>query len=245
MPFYFILLYLFTSNLSASPYININGKVYQPSHNGSVSVINGVVIDGKVISGGGIDGNKKIQNQTRNLSAFNQLHVKLSADIEVIFANTPKIIITAEENILPIIQSSVKNGHLTLQTNENYWTTKGIKIKIYTTQLNRITINGSADVTMNRINQEKLDLLITGTGDINVTGRVGELTAIIDGSGDMRLANLKSHSAIARISGSGDINVYATDNLIAEITGSGDINYRGNPRSLQKSIRGSGDIDQL
>jgi len=186
MPFYFILLYLFTSNLSASSYVNINGKIYQPSSNGSVSVVNGVVIDGKVVSGGGIDGNRKIQKQTRNLPAFNQLHAKISADIEVILSNTPKIVITAEENILPIIQSTVKNNHLTLKTTQNYWTTKGIKIKIYTSQLNRITIHGSANVTMNQINQKKLDLLISGTGDINVTGRVGELSAIIDGSGSLR-----------------------------------------------------------
>jgi hypothetical protein len=245
MPLLFTLLYLFASNIYASSYININGKTYQSSNNGSVSVVNGVVIDGKVVSGGGIEGNKKIENQTRNLPGFEQLQVKLSADIEVILSNTPKIVITAEENILPIIQSVVENNRLVIKTKGNYWTTKGIKITIYTNQLNRIVINGSANVKMGQINQQKLDLLITGSGDIFVAGKVGALSAIIDGSGDMHLANLKSHSATAKISGSGDIRVYATDNLIAEITGSGDINYRGNPQSLRKSIRGSGDIDQL
>lgn len=244
MPLIIIVLYLFTSNLSANTF-TVNGTTYHSSNNGSISVVNGVVIDGQMVSDGNISGNKKTQTTTRELKNFNQLQVEISADIEVFHSSSPHIIITAEENIIPIIISSVKSGRLILKSNTNYRTSKSIKIKVYTKQLNHISINGSANVVMQNITQDALDLHINGVGDIYVSGRVKQLSAIIEGTGDMRLENLKSHSVIARIMGSGDINVYATNALSAEIMGSGDINFRGNPKKIHKSIMGSGDIDRM
>ncbi len=245
MPLIIVLLYLFASNSFANAFYNSNGNSYQISNKGSISVVNGIVIDGQVMSDGAIKGNKKSQTQTRKLANFNQLQVDVSADIKVIHSSSPRIIITAEENIIPLITSSIKNNRLILSSNDNFWSRKGIKIKLYTELLNHISVNGSANIIMHKINQNKLDLYLNGAGDINVSGSVKQLSAIIDGSGDMRLKNLKSQSAIAKINGSGEIRVYATDQLLAEINGSGDIGYRGNPEKLRKSIMGSGDIDEL
>ncbi|MFK5894657.1 MAG: head GIN domain-containing protein [Pseudomonadota bacterium] len=244
MPLIIILLYLFASNSFANTFYN-SGNTYQSSNNGSISIVNGIVIDGQVVSDRTIAGNKKIQTKTRKLTSFNQLQVDISADIEVIHSSSPQIIITAEENIIPLIITSVVNNRLILKSNHNFWTTKGIKIKLYTEQLKHISINGSANIVMFDINQNQLDLHINGAGDVNVSGSVKRLTAIIDGTGDMRLENLKANSVVARIMGSGDIRVYATHELSAEIMGSGDIGYRGHPKKLKKSIMGSGDIDEL
>ncbi|MFK5986253.1 MAG: head GIN domain-containing protein [Pseudomonadota bacterium] len=234
---------LFSPIISASSYININGKTYQSNNNGSVSVVNGIVIDGEVVSGGGIKGNQHVINQSKNLTAFNQLQVKLSADIKVIYSRIPKITIIAEENIIPLISLKIKNKRLILSTKSNFWSHKGIKIKLYTQLLEQVYIDGSANLTMDSIDQAKLTLAINGTGDIRISGQVKQLYASIDGAGDMNLNKLQSKFADVSINGSGDIHVYATDKLNAKISGSGDINYRGNPQQLNKSISGSGDID--
>jgi putative autotransporter adhesin-like protein len=222
MPLMILVLYLFTSNLSANTF-TVNGTSYHSSNQGSISVVNGIVIDGQLVSDGGVTGNKKTQTETRKLRNYNQLQVEISADIEVFHSSSPRIIITAEENIIPLITSSVENNRLILKSNTNYRTSKGIKIKLYTQLLNHISINGSANVAMQHINQNQLDLRINGVGDIYVSGRVKHLSAIIGGTGDMRLENLKSYSVVAKIIGSGDISIYATNELTAEIMGSGDI----------------------
>lgn len=242
---YLITFFTFISSVTASSYININGKTYQPSNNGSISIVNGVVIEGNVISGNAIKGNKKVSTTSRKLTQFNHLTINLNADIEIIQSDSPSIEISADENILPLISSNINNKHLVLATNKNYWTTQGIKIRLSTNTLSTIKIEGSANLEMKNIKQNKLELYINGAGDAFVSGKVDKLVAIIDGSGDLNLENLKSKTAVAKIQGAGDIKVYATEKLTAEINGSGDISYTGNPKKLKKSISGSGDIDEL
>jgi hypothetical protein len=239
------LLYLYSPIISASSYINVNGKTYQSSNNGSISVVNGIVIDGNVVSGGGVSGNKKITTTNKNLKQYSQIHIKLNADIEVIQSKNNTISITAEENIIPLITASVSNNTLLLDSKKDFWTSKGIKITLLTTDITNIIIDGSANLIMKNINQQAIKFRINGAGDIFASGVVSSLSAIIDGSGDIDLKDLKSQSAIVKIQGAGDIKVYATKKLKAEINGSGDILFKGKPEKLEKIINGSGDIDEL
>jgi hypothetical protein len=86
--------------------------------------------------------------------------------------------------------------------------------------------------------------LVTGSGEIDLTGNVENLEATVTGSGEIDAEKLIAQSATTLVSGSGEIEVQAMNILEATIQGSGDINYIGTPKMINKKIVGSGEISQ-
>lgn len=103
-------------------------------------------------------------------------------------------------------------------------------------------VRGSADVVLQDVQQQSLDLSIRGAGDIEVAGVVGRFNVEIAGSGDVDACELISESACLSIAGSGDIDAHVTKQVQARIAGSGDIKVRGNPPIRDHSVAGSGKV---
>lgn len=232
--FIFFSLNLFAPRLLANNVININSQ-------GSVAIVNGIVIDNQ-LSKNTIMGNNKVLTLKRTLQPFTQIVIELSADIEIFHSDKSYIEITSDENIIPLVTSKIKNKNLILSSRANFSSSNTIRVNIYTPFVNRISIDGTAGVIMKEIDLEQLDLIINGVGDLIVSGKVKNLMAILNGSGDMNLGALRSKNSTIRINGSGDIKVNASLKLDAQIYGSGDISYLGNPQKIITHILGSGDI---
>ncbi|WP_057392337.1 GIN domain-containing protein [Pseudomonas aeruginosa] len=101
---------------------------------------------------------------------------------------------------------------------------------------------GSGSIELLSVDQENLELSITGSGSISAKGRVNRLTASLMGSGDFRLGKLEAQSADLAVSGSGDIKSTIRESASAKVTGSGDIVIKGNPAKREKLVTGSGSV---
>jgi hypothetical protein len=103
-------------------------------------------------------------------------------------------------------------------------------------------IQGSGDVAVQGVDGEKFSARVSGSGDLEVSGRATTLDAVIEGSGDMDLGGLDAQDVRVSIDGSGDARVHAGASLSATVNGSGDIRYKGSPPQTKISVNGSGDI---
>ena len=104
------------------------------------------------------------------------------------------------------------------------------------------SITGSGDLSLDDLQQDEIELAITGSGTIRASGQVARLTVDISGSGDVKAKELQASVAELRVSGSGDINAQATQSLSARVSGSGDIKVWGNPAKRDTRVSGSGEI---
>ncbi len=89
-----------------------------------------------------------------------------------------------------------------------------------------------------------LDVILSGSGNIDLVGSLENQDVTISGSGDYEGADLESLIAEVLISGSGSVNVRVEDQLDVLISGSGNVRYYGSPE-LDQSVTGSGSIRKL
>lgn len=103
-----------------------------------------------------------------------------------------------------------------------------------------LVIDGSGDIDL-ALDVDDVFASMNGSGDIYLEGRGDELFYEIRGSGDLRSFNCAFNEGRVRIDGSGDAEVFISVFLDVVIRGSGDVFYRGNP-NINGDIIGSGSI---
>lgn len=106
----------------------------------------------------------------------------------------------------------------------------------------RADIRGSGNMDLNSLEQTSIDLDIAGSGSASAVGRAEVVTASLSGSGDARFGRLNVKNAKVRITGSGNADIAAENSVDIKIQGSGSVRMLKQPKSMQTSIQGSGDI---
>ncbi|MFD0749801.1 head GIN domain-containing protein [Mucilaginibacter calamicampi] len=210
-----------------------------------------------------------IDTEDRKVADFKGISLSGSFDYYIKQGSSNTVRVEAPAKILSYIVTEVKNGVLNVYTKNNTsWTSlfNSEKVAVYITakdinsiQLSgsgdvffhegiksadlRISLSGSGDIT-GKITATSVDCSLTGSGDIRLSGRAENAKVKVVGSGDFTAAELQTNNTYVEVIGSGDARVNATGSLNAKVSGSGDIRYRGNPKSINKSKSGSGDIDK-
>ena len=91
------------------------------------------------------------------------------------------------------------------------------------------------------ISKDTIDIVVTGSGDVNISGKALRGDYRLTGSGDIDAEDLRVNECYITSSGSGNIECYVYDLLDVIITGSGDVYYSGSPEIIEKNT-GSGEL---
>jgi hypothetical protein len=188
-------------------------------------------------------GSGNVITESRIVSGFDEIVLSGSGEVVVDVDGTESLTIEAEDNIMPLLTTEVRDGRLELSTKSSISPTVTVIYTISAATLDGLSIGGSGDITAAGINAESFDAEISGSGQIEVTGTTDAIDLEISGSGRYAGANLVASIATVSVSGSGHALVNVTDTMDAEISGSGTVEYIGDP-NVNSSISGSGDISQ-
>ena len=192
-----------------------------------------------------ITGSGKAVTQSRQVHDFRGLGLSIPAIVEVTQGPHERLAITADDNVLPLIENVVEGGVLKLRLREGTRLQRAtIRVSLQVKALESISISGSGEVRAPALSGENLRLDIAGSGDARLGGKAQALDVRISGSGNVDAAKLTAQRAAVSVSGSGDAVVSARESLNVRIAGSGDVRYYGDPR-VQKSVAGSGSLRRL
>ncbi len=213
-----------------------------------------------------IKGNGNLKTEKRSSAEYDEIKLQGFFDIDLVAGKEGEINIQAEENLLPFIKIEVEGNTLKIyqEKGKNLQPSKSMKILVTVPfeKISAVSLSGSGDVnTKNQIKTDKFTATLSGSGDVNLDvdssdleaklsgsgdvrlkGKADKLTARISGSGDITADELVSKDVDAGISGSGNIRVNCSENLTARISGSGDIIYKGDPKTKDTKVSGSGNI---
>ncbi|TDH26458.1 DUF2807 domain-containing protein [Segetibacter sp. 3557_3] len=213
-----------------------------------------------------VNGNGKAGTQTRSVSGVTEISLTAGIDVELSSGET-SVRLEGDENILPYVETVVKNGELVIRYRRNVRieTDNPVKVYVSTPTLNsveisgggnvtgedkwsskqpmRFSISGSGDIYM-IVNTPRVRGNISGSGNLNLAGETKDVEVDISGSGNYRGKGLKAEVADINIVGSGDAETFADVALKAKIVGSGSIRYAGNA-DVSKNITGSGSVDKV
>lgn len=216
--------------------------------------------------GARIEGSGKVIEDERRLSGFSRLLVQGPLDVTVRAAEIEKVVVRAERNIAPLIETVVQGDTLVigLRPGASFRTRSKLQVRVQARRMKGVILRGSGDVRIDRGEAEVFEATLQGSGDLTIdslragalavsmagngdfraSGTADSVGVVLDGSGDVYCGDLVAARVAVRIIGKGDVRVHATDELKVDIDGSGDVHYRGVPK-ISESIRGSGSVRRL
>ena len=119
----------------------------------------------------------------------------------------------------------------------------GVEVAITMPDLTSIDISGVASVHAARLATKALDVMISGTGSVDLAGTVETLKVSSAGTGSIAAKELKAATVSMELGGTGEAVVTATKRIDATISGTGAITVYGKPATVNKSITGVGDVE--
>ena len=190
----------------------------------------------------GVEGSGNVITESREVSGFNEIVLGGTGRVVVDVTGTESLTIEAEDNIMPLLETRVRNGRLRLDTSGSISPTAEIVYTITADSLDGLVISGSGVVEAEAIDSTDFRVDISGSGDVVVEGTLsGLLSVSISGSGEFDGESLTAPEGQVDVSGSGNAVVNVTDDLEVSVSGSGDVEYLGQP-SVDPDVSGSGTV---
>jgi hypothetical protein len=190
-----------------------------------------------------IDGNGQITTEERQLVSFNQIENSGTFNVYIKQDSVFTATVEAESNLVPYVRTIVNGNKLEIDTRENLRENYPINVFVTSPTVQNVELSGSGYVLMDSIDSDYLEIVLSGSGQMNGYSVTNSLTAKISGSGNINLESYTNTSDV-RISGSGDINL--TGESVSgtfTISGSGQINsYSFTQDECYAKISGSGNM---
>lgn len=215
---------------------------------------------------GRIEGSGRVVDDERSVAGFTKVIVNGPLDMLITAGDTDRVVVRADDNIAPLVETSVLGTTLVvgLKSGASYRTRTKMQIQVQAARLRGVTMRGSGEIRVDRVDADIFEatvqgsgdvivdalradtvaVSIAGNGDIRAKGTAGTVGVAIDGNGDVHFADLVARTVAVSIRGSGDARVHATETLQVSISGSGDVRFRGSPK-VTRTISGSGSVEPL
>ncbi len=210
--------------------------------------------------GNGKTGNGQVVEETRNVDEnFTIVSASEGIDVFVTQGSEYKISVEADENIIDLIGTDVRDGRLKIHAIENIGrATKNVYVTL--PEISALESSSGADlIAQNVVESERIELDASSGADLQVELVAGEVSADcssgadirVSGKADMLYADASSGSDIkasdlvvkrcnADASSGADISVNVSESLVADASSGADIRYSGDPSvQTKKSVSGS------
>ena len=214
--------------------------------------------------GSGVSGEGAVVKQEIQLAAFDGVDLGFSGNVILTPGSVQKVVVEGQQNIIDLIKRDVKDGMWRIGYSKSVKDAKEVTVYITIPTIKWVALTGSGSIksTDRFSGLNKLDIAVSGSGDImfdatandinmhlsgsgniKVRGTTNTLDIAISGSGNVSAASLKTSNCQVHISGSGDADVQVYGDLETSISGSGDVHYKGEA-NVKARISGSGEVSK-
>lgn len=212
---------------------------------------------------GSVRGSGNVVSERREITAFTGFDILERGTVELRIGLENSLTVQAEANILPLLETGVRDGILVLgRSSTTILPTRPIRYLVTVRDLNYIRANGAARVeatnpitvdqltihslgasriTIEQLNANTLTTEVADSGSVTIGGATIDQTVTLGGPGRYIARKLTSERATVLLTGAGNITISVSDQLDATISGSGNINYVGEP-TVTSNVSGAGRI---
>lgn len=216
-----------------------------------------------------VNGSGKLVSEARPVSNFTSFVLAGLGDVSITQGGAESLVIEAEDNVMPLLKSEVKNGTLTILLDQKDWKdvvrpSRGIKIALGVKNLTALELSGIGNIDIPALKTTSFTIKVSGAGNIKVAkleatdlsstlsglgnsdlaGQVTLETVEMSGAGQFSAGNLSCQSAKLTLNGTGNATVWVRDTLDVTIGGAGNVSYYGTPK-VTKIINGLGVLSPL
>ncbi|MGZ3636265.1 MAG: head GIN domain-containing protein [Ktedonobacterales bacterium] len=188
-------------------------------------------------------GSGNVKTESRAVSGFNVVTFAAAGEMIIRQTGTKSLSITAEDNILPLITTTVSGQTLRVASPSGrvIRPTRGITYTLTVKDLSAITLSGAGNITERDIQTDALRVTLSGAGKLTLAGSTSRQEVILSGLGAYEASDLASNAAQVTLSGAGSARVKVRDTLDATVSGVGSIVYFGDP-AVTQHVTGAGSV---
>jgi len=210
--------------------------------------------------GDGKKGNGVIAEDRREVTEeFTVVSASEGLDVYVTQAKDFEITVEADDNIIDLIGTDIRNGKLKIHAIENIGrATKKVYVSLpditglesssgadligkTIIESDKISLNASSGSDLQvEISADEVDANTSSGADIKVSGEANMLYANASSGSDIKARDFKVQTCHADASSGADISVNVSESLIADASSGADISYTGEATvQMKKSVSGS------
>ncbi|MEY4931621.1 MAG: hypothetical protein RI909_2345 [Bacteroidota bacterium] len=216
--------------------------------------------------------------KTLELPEFKSIYVNSNYTVYVKQTNKQEVTVETLPEIWDLTTIKVENGVLLVNVerkpdnpNKSIWSKiddikirPTMKVMVSVKNINELQVNGGGKIiSENSVASDYLNLLVSGSGSMDLDVKGNNLKSEISGSGNIMLKGyatfndismsgsgsmnafaLELENAKVKVSGSGACELTAAASIEATVLGSGTIKHKGNTKNVSKKVYGSGAVDR-
>ncbi|MBU3821695.1 DUF2807 domain-containing protein [Flavobacteriaceae bacterium XHP0103] len=189
----------------------------------------------------GVRGNGIVEKETREVSSFNQLDISGTFNVFLSQGETESVTIEADNNIIPVIQTEVNDGKLSVKIENGVKISKSKKSSVYITinDINRLDFSGVGNLKcLTDLNLSKVDISNSGVGNMELKGSAQSSNIHNSGVGNLKASEFVVQKLTVSNAGVGNVEIHAVEALSMSNSGVGNVSYRGD--ASIKEIQSSG-----
>jgi len=196
-------------------------------------------------NGKGVKGSGVVKTETRDVRGFRSIQLSSLGSVTVTQTGRESLTIQAEDNLLPLLESSVKDGVLYLATigDTNISPTETIRYEVEVRDLQGVNITGAGSVHAANISTRQMSVDLSGVGNVEISGSTETLNVALSGVGNFEGSEFLSEKATVDDSGVGHAIVNVSDQLDVTVSGIGSVEYIGSP-VINQSVSGIGKVSK-
>ena len=201
-----------------------------------------------VFSKDAVVGDGKVMLERRAVAAgLTEFDMSGPLQVELRVGPAPSLQIEADSNLLPLIRSDSSGPAMRIWIEGSVRTNNSMRVIYTTPQLGQIRATGSGRLIASGFNGGALTLHKAGSGESQLTGKVGALDMRLTGSGSVNASALQSGNANLELSGSGRLNMGAVsaEALNVKVHGSGALQASGAATNVNARVTGSGGVNLM
>ena len=212
-----------------------------------------------------VRGSGNIEKEERDVSGFDEVSFTGMGNLIIMQGEEESLLVEADDNVLPLIETNVFGDRLNIGYKRGYNFIPASNVKFYLSviDINKVSLSGAGKIDCEDLETNKLELELSGAGDIDFNIGADKLVIESSGAGDLTLSGevesqnvdisgvgrynakeLESKECDIEVSGAGSATVNVTEELDIEISGVGNVYYIGSPR-VRQDISGLGKIESI
>jgi len=211
----------------------------------------------------GIKGNKNVVSEDRTISNnFDEINVQQGIQLFITQDNTTEVKVEADENIIDLLITEVKDNRLKIYFEKNVYRAKARNVFLSTSAISKLKASSGASVkSENTFQLTSLDLDASSGSSIRIYVNADDITSETSSGASIKVYGksntfsgkassgssidadeLETIDAYAKASSGANINVNVSGNLTAKASSGGDIDYEGSPTNINKDTSSGGSV---
>jgi len=182
------------------------------------------------------------KTEDRTVPAFSGVSAEATIIAEVTVGSPASVAVTADDNLLDNVQTSVAGSVLELRLTGNLSIRTPVRVRIVMPAVSELNAESSAEVRAAGVDAQSLRVRSESSGRVSATGRATSLDIRGTSAGQIELGELDAASATVALESAAMARLHVSQSVEGSVAGAAVLTVAGSPSSMKVTTASAGQV---